>query len=549
MAKSMWGLDAPRRTAMLVWGLGVLLSLGLGWSTQQDNRSVAERRLEEAASSVAQHVVDRITLYEHGLRGTRGAIMAAGGEGVTRSEFEAYVASREMRREFPGARGFGFIRRVPREAEAAFVADARAEGPDSFAIRELAPHNGERYVIQYIYPLADNSGATGLDVASEINRREAATSAMDSGEARLTAPITLVQASGKSGSGFLMLMPVYRTGLVPVETETRRKATVGWAYAPLVADEMLADLGPLAREVAIRLTDTATTQPFLQRAGEPDASGVDLPSVRREVTVAGRQWVLEVQARTPLLDAVQVSSPLARVGQGVLVSTVLALVLWLLLRRRQAGQALVPLDYPSASVEGGRLGVDVFLRQRLTLVVLLAYVVAVVLLIFMDQSSRFNAGLRQARSHLESMVKVQADAVESRRAFRRKSVVFLASTSEVEAVAYSRLSDTVAAMRERRALERLFAAYLKANPELHSLRLTGLLDGGRELFRVERRGETVVAVPPQELRAEPAAVEVVQAARLGQGEVFVSDISLLRQHGEVVRPSACPAAWWPTGPP
>ena len=247
MAKSKWGLDAPRRSALLVWVLGMLISLGLGWSTQQDNRKVAERRLGEAAASVAQQVRDRFMLYEFGLKGTRGAVMAAGGEGITRSEFEAYVASREMRQDFPGARGFGFIRRVPRAAEADFVATARAEGPAGFSVRELAPHEGERFVIQYIYPLADNTGATGLDIASEVHRRDAALAAMDTAEARLTAPITLVQASGKSGSGFLMLLPVYRSGLVPVETGARRAETVGWAYAPLVADEILAYLGPMSR--------------------------------------------------------------------------------------------------------------------------------------------------------------------------------------------------------------------------------------------------------------------------------------------------------------
>ena len=221
MSKSMWALDAPKRIALLVWALGILVSLGLGWSTSSDNRQAADRRLAEAATSVAQHVRERLTLYENGLRGTRGAVMAAGADDVTRSEFEAYVASRDMRSEFPGARGFGFIRRVPRAAESGFLATARAEGPAGFSIRELAPHDGDRFVIQYIYPLADNTGATGLDIASEPNRREAAVSAMDSGEPRLTAPITLVQASGRSGSGFLMLLPVYRSGLVPVETPVR----------------------------------------------------------------------------------------------------------------------------------------------------------------------------------------------------------------------------------------------------------------------------------------------------------------------------------------
>ncbi|MBA4194321.1 MAG: hypothetical protein C0451_07120 [Comamonadaceae bacterium] len=539
MSKSMWALDAPKRIALLVWALGILVSLGLGWSTSSDNRQAADRRLAEAATSVAQHVRERLTLYENGLRGTRGAVMAAGADDVTRSEFEAYVASRDMRSEFPGARGFGFIRRVPRAAESGFLATARAEGPAGFSIRELAPHDGDRFVIQYIYPLADNTGATGLDIASEPNRREAAVSAMDSGEPRLTAPITLVQASGRSGSGFLMLLPVYRSGLVPVETPVRRAETVGWAYAPLVAEEMLVDLGPMADEVLVKLSDVATGQPFLQRGAPPGATEVDLPAQRLEFTVAGRQWVLEVRALTPLLEAVQVSSPSARLLQGGVVSSLLAALIWLVLRQRQQRATAVPggLDLQPARSETGRLGLAGFFSQRLTQVALLGYAVAVVLLVMFDQSSRFNAGQRQARTQLESIVKTQVEGVSARRAFRRKSLVFLASTSEVEAIARtSRTGAASASGDDLRALERLFSAYLKANPELQSLRLTGLRQGARELFRVERRGEAVAVVPPQELRAEPDSTEVVQAARLGQGEVFVSDVTLLREHGEVRRP-------------
>jgi len=536
MANSMWRLAGPRRSAVLLWMLGLLVSAGLGWSTLQDNRRAAERRLVEATSSVAQQVRDRFLIYEYGLKGTRGAVMAAGGDGITRQAFEAYVASRDMRQDFPGARGFGYIRKVPRALEADFLASARSEGPAGFSIREIGPHDGERYVIQYIYPLADNTGATGLDIASEIHRREAAVAAMDSAQARLTAPITLVQASGKAGSGFLMLLPVYRTGAVPVETEARREATLGWAYAPLVAEEILSDLGPMAHEVSVRLSDKAGGQPFLQRTTGLDVSEVDMSPMRRDITVAGRDWLLEVQPLTPLLEAVQGASAATRFWQGAVISTVLALLVWLLLRQRQAGAALVPVDYPPELSEAGRLGLAGFLRQRLTLVVLAAYVLAVAVLLWLDQDSRFNAGMRQARTQLESLVAAQAEAVDARRAFRRKSVVFLASTSEVEAMAQGRSLDVAAVGRDRRALERLFSAYLKANPELHSLRLTGLRNGAQELFRVERRGDAVLAVPPQELRAEPGAQEVVQAARLGQGEVFISDVTLLREHGEVRRP-------------
>ena len=92
--------------------------------------------------------------FEYGLRGARGAVIAAGGEGgITRLRFAQYSASqRSSSASFPGACGFGFVRRVPAAQEAAFVAAARLDGKPDFQIHQLSPNEGERFVIQYFEP-------------------------------------------------------------------------------------------------------------------------------------------------------------------------------------------------------------------------------------------------------------------------------------------------------------------------------------------------------------------------------------------------------------
>jgi len=70
----------------------------------------------------------------------------------------------------------------------------------------MKPHDGDRYVIQYIDPVAPNIGAIGLDGASEANRRDAANIAMRTGTATLTAPITLVQNPDPTQRAFLLIM-------------------------------------------------------------------------------------------------------------------------------------------------------------------------------------------------------------------------------------------------------------------------------------------------------------------------------------------------------
>mgnify|MGYP006188567597 CR=1 FL=1 len=166
-------LDAPRRWALGLWCGGLLLSAAAGWWAHGAQQARIAERLQTATTEIAQRIDERFRQYEFGLRGARGAVVAAGGEAISRGPFEAYVATRDLAAEFPGARGFGFIRRIGRDALATFETAARLEGPSDFRVREIAPHDGDHFVIQYIEPQAPNAAAVGLDVASEPRRRAA----------------------------------------------------------------------------------------------------------------------------------------------------------------------------------------------------------------------------------------------------------------------------------------------------------------------------------------------------------------------------------------
>ena len=88
---------------------------------------------------------------------------------MERAEFRAYVASRDLAREFPGALGFGFIQRVPRAALDAFIAAERADGAPDFAVRTSgdAP---DLYVVKFCEPEEANHESVGYDAGSEPER-------------------------------------------------------------------------------------------------------------------------------------------------------------------------------------------------------------------------------------------------------------------------------------------------------------------------------------------------------------------------------------------
>ena len=227
------------RRGILVFLSGLLLTAGLTLQLDRKQEQDRQEAYQNFTTQFADTVEERITHYQYGLRGARGAILVAGEQGISRADFRRYSASRDMKVEFPGARGFGFIRRVPLADEAAFVARARQDDAPGFAIRQLQPHAGERYVIQYLEPQAGNQQAIGLDIASEANRKAAADAAMRSGQVQLTAPITLVQAMKAPSKSFLMLMPIYRDGMARDSEAQRVAATLGWSYAPILMDEVM----------------------------------------------------------------------------------------------------------------------------------------------------------------------------------------------------------------------------------------------------------------------------------------------------------------------
>ena len=322
----------------LAFGLS-LAGLGAAWQARHNAAQAAER-FDALVRRVVAQVTTRMHLYEYGLRGLRGAVVAAGGATVRREQLDAYGATRDVDREFPGARGYGVILRVPESDERAFVAAARRGGWPDFDVHQLAPHAGERAVIEYIEPLERNRQALGLDVASEPTRRAAAQAAMRSGAATLTAPITLVQASGKPSQAFLLMLPIYRPGAPLADAAQREAAAIGWSYAPLVIDDALRDTDLFDSEMSLTLRDLddPARHAFFQSApGDPPAAtGLEQRIV---LPVFGRRWEAGLRATPAFLQALGQPAP-ASVGAVLAAGSLLvAAVAWLLAQRRFRQQA------------------------------------------------------------------------------------------------------------------------------------------------------------------------------------------------------------------
>lgn len=337
--------EARRRwlIVLLVALLGVGVTLLAVWGELRRAQSALQEQFTVDVTLIENEITDAFALYQYGLRGARGAVLVAGVDDITKEQFATYSASRDIATEFPGARGFGFIRKVSMAQEEDFLAAARAAGQPDFEIREIAPNTGDfRYVIQYIEPEANNEAAVGLDTASEPRRKAAADQASRTGEATISAPITIVQAADQAQQSFLVYLPVYREGMPMATPEQREAATAGWSYAPIVTDEVLDGIGVDQELFAFQVSqvlpdgtgDTFYTSPGFEAAG---ADGLSESTVSE---VFGSEWVLEVRALPAYVTAQNLAGPWRSLTIGLVATFLAAALTYALLlsrtRRRQA---------------------------------------------------------------------------------------------------------------------------------------------------------------------------------------------------------------------
>ena len=325
--------------------MGLLLLSGAGalyfaLHAYASNDRQVHARLEVLAHQVADELQQRFRLYEYGLRGARGAVIAAGNGEISCEAFARYMESSDIEREFPGSRGFGFIARVAPAKLDSFLAQVHKEGRKNFTIRELGPNAGDHFIIKCIEPLAPNAAAVGLDLASEKVRREAAVAAMQGGKATLTGPITLLQASGSKRQSMLLLLPVYH-GAQNRAPGTRDSALLGWVYTPLVTDDILSNFDQSQAQFGFTLSDVteaANPVPFFSSRMHKSAAAADELSSSQRFNVYGRLWRVDIQAQPSFLQTLGLTDP--RLGAAWIAGSgaLLTIMLFVLLTARERRQ-------------------------------------------------------------------------------------------------------------------------------------------------------------------------------------------------------------------
>ncbi|PXF32454.1 hypothetical protein WH50_04285 [Pokkaliibacter plantistimulans] len=310
--------------------IGLLLSTLLVLEVRENNAERLARAVDQLGSNVVEQVLERIHLYEYGLSATRSIVLTTGETGLNRELYHRYIGTRDFAGEFPGARGFGVIRRVSADTLDEFTAQARQDSWPDFRIHELSANADTRYVIQYIEPVQPNIEAIGLDIASERNRKAAADKALVTGEVQLTGPITLVQATGSPLQSFLILMPIYRDPATPATEAERLSRAWGWSYAPLLMTDVLGGLGIDPENLHMELIDVTEPGKPERFFTSDDLDVDDTHAWHQQHEVFGRQWEVRLSVRPAFIAGLHLPSPWSAgsvsLGLSALLSALLGVV-------------------------------------------------------------------------------------------------------------------------------------------------------------------------------------------------------------------------------
>lgn len=216
---------------------------------------------------------------------------------VTPESFRTAAESRNLFKNFTAALGFGFIRKVKSSDLKAFVERQKAKRKE-FAIKHLdnekkTPDTQDAFIVEVVEPIEKNASAVGLVISDNTLRREAAIQAMYKGQSQIT-KLTPLSESDSGALGFVYYLPIYKTATIPATQEEKENQLFGWAYAPLLAKDILAFVSaqnPDALPFQLVELDFDMSEKVIYESKKyQNFMARSLPFFRKNITINGQRW-------------------------------------------------------------------------------------------------------------------------------------------------------------------------------------------------------------------------------------------------------------------
>jgi CHASE1-domain containing sensor protein len=310
----------------LVIVASIILTLSAWYISKTSIEKNSELQFERQAQQAVALIQERIIKYEDALWAGVAMIQSNGGD-VSHPRWRSFAENLSLEEKYPGINGIGVIHFISESEKENYLQQQRTLRPDYHIHPEH--HRDEFWPITYIEPENMNSAAVGLDMAHETNRYRAALAARESGNAQITAPITLVQDANQT-PGFLFYAPFYKKG--PYETPAERISHfTGMVYAPFIFEKLMeGTLSKKNRLIGIKIKDNDYVLYNEHQSNFSDYDPNPLFSKQYEIDIYGRNWKFDIRSALSFRQAVKNNQPVIILIGGVIID-ILLVTLFILL--------------------------------------------------------------------------------------------------------------------------------------------------------------------------------------------------------------------------
>jgi two-component sensor histidine kinase len=331
------------RPAWIILALGLVISFFVWRLVAMAVTNEAQDRFRILTSRIIAKTHLTMTAYEQVLRGAVGLLKVR--ENTSRKEFGRFVEAMDLDRAYPGLQGLGYAVVIKPADLKKHVEAIRRKGRSDYSVRP----SGERPYYSSILFLEPsdrrNKGAIGYDMFSEPVRSEAMLRARDEARPSLSGRVILVQEAKKHARpGFVLFMPVYKSGLPSGTLEQRRRNIAGVVFAPFRADTLMytilsRELSWVPNNVAFAIYDGSKVSDGKLLFQTPNFAGSDNGSeftLVEESDFFGRTWTFRF-ASSPAFDrsVSQIASHLALVSSLLLTMLLFVFITMKTLRQLQ----------------------------------------------------------------------------------------------------------------------------------------------------------------------------------------------------------------------
>lgn len=289
----------------------LILCIGLiatGASTFYVAKTLQEKdqaRFQSAEDNISDAIVERMNTHIALLRSAAGLLAAE--ERVSPEQFRAYTDRLQLREQYPTLEAIALAPAVTLAEKQRFEQEIKKLLKPDF---QLFPPGERPFYFPLLYVAPWDSPcfkAIGYDLFSEATHYTAMTQARDTGNAAVSAKAIVARESeDDKETGFIVVVPVYHGGSVPMDMWERRRKLGGFICGIFRTDDLFSGIMPseVAPLVHFRIHDGLFPNPDnVLYASPTEPSEHPRFSAARRFDLPGHIWTLQFEA-TPQFESV-----------------------------------------------------------------------------------------------------------------------------------------------------------------------------------------------------------------------------------------------------